>query len=492
MRTALAIILLLSNPLKAATYYVDWTTGNDANAGTATNTAWKTMPGMANWAGSWSTNAGDVFVFKTGETWPAACFPAGMYNSGTTITTNANWGTGANPVWDGEGAITSNGAQLTIGGSNQVVRGIKFYRNAASGVPRQGRCILIYPQVSNVIDRCVFEPYDSHVIVIAPSGEVPHADLYITDNDFSHAANSIEIGHSGTGSNPYKNLFITGNAFHDMTDMLVDGDHGDGIHLWSFLAGSYSNIVVANNSFYGMWKGGEAGTANTAQIYLVPVATDVLIYNNRLGYNDTNAPLNTTYMFSPGLMVLGGMTNVLVANNSIISTNYGGLEKGAKAGIQLTTVDNFRIYNNVIMGSYYGITRQSTNDVPGVNWFSDHNIFTSVAAKVNGPGGGQWAGWSLSLWQSTIGQDLNSLDTDPLFADFTAQPMDLRPLTNSPAIGAATNLNAYFTTDAAGLTRGTSWDIGAYEFDGSESEPPIISGRQARAASVNVGTLIVQ
>jgi hypothetical protein len=73
---------------------------------------------------------------------------------------------------------------------------------------------------------------------------------------------------------------------------------------------------------------------------------------------------------------------------------------------------------------------------------------------------------------------------DPLFVSAT----DFRLQASSSLIGVATNLNAFFTTDAAGTTRGTVWDIGAYEYEAA----PAPSGSTNTFGAVNIiGTLTI-
>src|SRR5262245_2456908 len=75
MKAKILLFLLLVPCCFATTYYIDYATGSDSNNGRATTTPWKRHPYMTGWAGSYTHVAGDVFIFKGGVTWPAACFP---------------------------------------------------------------------------------------------------------------------------------------------------------------------------------------------------------------------------------------------------------------------------------------------------------------------------------------------------------------------------------------------------------------------------------
>jgi hypothetical protein len=65
-----------------------------------------------------------------------------------------------------------------------------------------------------------------------------------------------------------------------------------------------------------------------------------------------------------------------------------------------------------------------------------------------------------AMW-TAYGREAHGLNgKEPLFVNPAA--LDFRLQTNSPAIGAGTNLSAYFTSDYEGNLRGPKWDIGAF------------------------------
>lgn len=107
---AASLLLLASSSLFGATYYVDATNGNDANAGTSTALAWKNLSrvnnGPLNNGGSYA--AGDSILFERGEQWIGQLAPLGSGSNGSPIIIDA-YGTGSLPLplLKGNGTVTS-------------------------------------------------------------------------------------------------------------------------------------------------------------------------------------------------------------------------------------------------------------------------------------------------------------------------------------------------------------------------------------------------
>jgi hypothetical protein len=77
MGLLLFIAIITASAARAATYYVDYTNGNDSNNGTSKATPWKHAPGMNGCSGacnSASLNAGDKVILKGCVTWPNSAF----------------------------------------------------------------------------------------------------------------------------------------------------------------------------------------------------------------------------------------------------------------------------------------------------------------------------------------------------------------------------------------------------------------------------------
>ena len=76
----LLAVLLFAATAHATTYYIDYASGSNSNAGTSKGAPWKSHPYMQQGAGcggathSYTHANGDRFIFKGGVSWPAACF----------------------------------------------------------------------------------------------------------------------------------------------------------------------------------------------------------------------------------------------------------------------------------------------------------------------------------------------------------------------------------------------------------------------------------
>jgi hypothetical protein len=114
----LAIWLVLLVPANAATYYVDYTSGSDGNAGTKLS-PWQNAPGMqtcSSLCASTTINAGDSIILKGGVTWPNASFMWSFPSSGTSgspiyIGVDQTWyigGTWSRPILNAGGTVIGN------------------------------------------------------------------------------------------------------------------------------------------------------------------------------------------------------------------------------------------------------------------------------------------------------------------------------------------------------------------------------------------------
>jgi hypothetical protein len=92
LRLLAVLFLSLTSVAHAATYYIDYVSGSDANSGTSKTAPWQRHPYMKGFAGKYYHSAGDHFIFKGGVTWPRAAFPMIIAGSGSSATANDYYG----------------------------------------------------------------------------------------------------------------------------------------------------------------------------------------------------------------------------------------------------------------------------------------------------------------------------------------------------------------------------------------------------------------
>lgn len=150
--------------------------------------------------------------------------------------------------------------------------------------------------------------------------------------------------------------------------------------------------------------------------------------------------------------------------NNFVMENYAGVYNGSTSRTD-STISNNSFYGNdfaiSLLGSgsnvyenniiYSGASQYAfTGTTPTVYSTSDYNLF--YGPVFNG------YPYQLSVWQGETGEDMNSLEGDPLFVSAT----DLHISAGSPAIDAGTTTAV--TDDIDGEARSGSYDIGADEY----------------------------
>ncbi|UXP33887.1 hypothetical protein N6H18_08005 [Reichenbachiella agarivorans] len=88
---------------EAATYYIDNTSGNDANSGLATNAAWQNLSKI----NQLQLQPGDSVLFKRGNKWAGTLRPQGSGALSAPIVIGA-YGEGEMPIIDGEGKMAAD------------------------------------------------------------------------------------------------------------------------------------------------------------------------------------------------------------------------------------------------------------------------------------------------------------------------------------------------------------------------------------------------
>ena len=107
---SLYALLFAATSSSATIYYVSESTGNDANGGTSTATAWQTIAHV----NTQTFQPGDSVLFKRGDVWNESLAPPSSGSAGNPITFDA-YGTGAAPNLTGYRAVPASAWVLVTG-----------------------------------------------------------------------------------------------------------------------------------------------------------------------------------------------------------------------------------------------------------------------------------------------------------------------------------------------------------------------------------------
>lgn len=184
-------------------------------------------------------------------------------------------------------------------------------------------------------------------------------------------------------------------------------------------------------------------------------AHDNIIRNNIIHHTGTNA--------GAAGIVIGGANQVLY-NNVIFSNNGHGID------IDYSGPATVQLYNNTIFGnSGYGVTI-------GIDSYTTNTMVKNNIIYQNSYG---------TVSDNGIGTQMaNNLFSDPGFVNASSENFHLAA-SSSPAVNAGVSMASIFTTDADGASRANGFDLGAYEFGGTSSKPPVM----ALAAPANLRLL---
>lgn len=421
------------------------------------------MPGFA---GSYTHSAGDVFVFKGGVTWPYTALPLTIGYSGSAgnvdyYGVDLSWysgGSWSRPIFDGGG--TKMGI-YAYSKSYFTLDNIEITNQGAD--PSTAESILITNAHDIEIKNMLINPLGYCGLHMADGATDNKANILIHDNTFSNALKNFFFDGertAGTISNFrfYNNHFagsaVTGwTSQHSNTIFLRGLNPGYGGR--AVRAGySFTGVYIYNNLFDGSWQYG-----NTAWIFLQRAASDVYIYNNVVGFDNTTDYMSNGSTMGNGIDVEYG-NNVNIYNNTISSAGEYTGETGFAFGIvvqYMAAGETATIKNNIIYKARLGI------GASGAGITSDYNLIYLRSGGFYGEchNGTNQTSWT--TWQS-LGCDTHGVNTDPLLTNATTTPFDISITSGSPAIEIGADLSAYFTTDYLGNTRQVPWVIGAYDY----------------------------
>ncbi len=337
----------------AKTYYIDFENGLDGHSGTSKASAWKLCPGMVGFDGSYRHHAGDRFVFKGGNVWPATVLPFKIRNSGEenapdTYTTDHAWFKGslwAKPVFTGQHSRT----QLLIADKKSffIINDLKLIDFGRAGIENGGKAIDINACANYAIKNCTIAPQAWIGLYLHSYSGSVEAGVLIDSNDISAAGQAIVVAVEAPNTQ-MRRVTISKNSIHDLSSQVVGTTHGDGIHTWNSVQDDHSqfisDLVIRDNRFFGDFSHGDAGSASmTSLIYLTDPGKRAVISGNVLSYSKTTR--------FASLIWVRYFDSVTVVNNTLVMDTAQG-DIGIIVG-QGDAGKKVVVKNNIFSGAKY-------------------------------------------------------------------------------------------------------------------------------------------
>jgi len=509
----------------SATYYVDYSSGNDANNGTSRSTPFKHCPGdsAATDNADITLSAGDTVIFKGGVTYTGT-------GSGALITINAS-GTSGNYItfrgntvaedWgSGKAAINCNNDfyHAFRGNSKDYIKIINFHItnqtqrggsiNTEGGIHADGsdqwliqNCYI--GAVNNYTNICVsptYTPRNRAIVLNGPLNNIEidscifYASAYqvrlykssyvdIHDCDFSGAATpgahdghgymstALTITRDSHHVNVYDNEFRDGWEYNNDSQPSPVCYGPDWLHIFGGSGGYCHDIIIERNIFYNDHE--FKYTTGTAMGFVEPSGgtVDEVTWRNNIFLNPQ--PSNGALYLKSGIDTMYVYNNLFVIYEHSISSGANGLSV-ANIGDDSVIKNNIFIYLDTSSTRGYLLKFSDTTFAGTV----DYNTYY----RPENPGRVvRWGNtpYSFSEWQNASlpvqGQDANGAYGNPYLVDLPADGDedncsggDYRLTTESTnEIDQGDTLSG-FSEDYLRIPRpqGSAWDIGPFEYQG--------------------------
>src|SRR4030042_1023388 len=477
------LVLLISSIVNATTYYVDSAGGNDANPGTSTSQAWKTLPKVA----SFTFQAGDDILFKRGGTFTGTDWYLRHGGTKSDPVIIGAYGTGEKPVFNSGvriicvaqnlGYITIQDVKLTNTGtgsaiffnggnlSNIIISRVEIFNSSQNG-------IYLAAIDTYLIEDCYLKDFDNSGFVIYGSSKNPPQTTAKTANSIADGqgadqdcftihkdstGNDVGPNHlliNNTGSNCGEQAFdlTSGNNItllncegynnddssiatgHDVTNVLIDKFYShDEKQMGIIITGPSFNIKVTNSIIYRagyhqITIGDSTGTGRPCE--------NIEIYNNVM----VHGPKSTNSIID----ISSGSHNIIFKNNIITSEQYAAPTRYVRYLSNRTpenTHSNFS--NNIWWRPDAGLTGDNRL------WYDQIN-----------------SAYRFPEWQARFP---NERFIDPKLVD--PANGDLHLQSTSPAIDTGVNLALNHDFEGNPRPNGAGYDIGAFEYV-SGTQPP--------------------
>ncbi|KRF05510.1 hypothetical protein ASG89_20495 [Paenibacillus sp. Soil766] len=507
MFLGIAIVAACFMPMAAPTtvhaagpiYYVDSIDGDDANAGTAPGSAWRTLSKV----NSNVFQPGDKILFKSDGVWTGTLSPQGSGIEGNPITIDM-YGTGRKPL------IAGAGAAAAVYFNNQEqweVKNLEITNDAQTKAVRRGIHVDgTSGGYSNprVFKHFLFENLEIHhvkgdvstdyahnggIIVWGTNWDYHVSDVVVRDSKI-YSVDSVGIYIYGAQKKFSSGFKVTNNVIHDVgadgafildtTNGLIENNvvydthiRASGYHvpLWVF---SNKDSVIQNNEVYNTAPGGDA------MAYDADYKSDGTIIQYNYSHNNAGG----------GFLVVNDGTVASNSNtNTTIRYNISQNDSGAVFNFS-GTPDTTYVYNNTVYLPKYS----NAKVVDYLNWggFAKNTFFYNNIIHNLGSGGYNFGNSTNNVFEHNVfyGNHPASEPADPY--KITADPMLASPgsggigkdtvigyqlLSTSPAIGAGKLISSNGGRDYFGnpVSAVDAPNIGAYQGPGLDPNnlPPL-------------------
>ena len=289
-------------------------------------------------------------------------------------------------------------------------------------------------------------------------------------------------------------VLLQGNSISNIQNQ-GNADYGHGIYLSGTNTGAVINgNTIFDNASIGIHVNGDAGEGGTGLVTNALIENN-LIYNN--GQNGINADglqsstieNNLIYNYADYGICLyqidagGPSINNVIVNNTIDS----GTSTGTDGAIRiLDSSTGNTMLNNILQDGSTIAYRIAADSISGT--VSNYNIVPNGAQVQSDDTG---ADEPFSQWQSSTGQDQNSLSATPAQLFVNPSANNYQELSTSPSIGAGTSTDAP-STDILGNPRPSrnGYDIGCYEYETSTPSAPAVTGLNPASGPAAGGTSV--
>ena len=502
----ICFFMMLSDVM-AATYYVDYSNGDDANNGTSTDSPWKTITKV----NASSFSAGDNILFKKGETWSEQLTIKYSGSSGNPIV-YSSYGSGSKPIIDGNntanyGIYASNKSYITIdgfnikkmkktgtsyaiyftGGTYNTVKNcdiseVYYVTNPNPGTTtweaQYGVGIQFIKCNGATISGNTIKDCGSSAILYGTQDNISLTNLCeIFNNEITNVNIGIRVTSGNTSGVSINNVKIHNNYIHDFNAYYYCTNwHRDGIHVWStsgLLETSVENVEIYNNFFDDTLN---TTVGSTAWLYIEYNCKNFKIHHNIFSHCPA---INSIRIKGQTPGTEGGHE---IYNNTI----YSILDSNNGTGLTVTYSDNIKVKNNIFYVQKFAYTFD-TYSATGVE------INNNLLYRVLGSGDiASINGFMTFAELNSAGYEAHGMISEPLFDGniFTGVGnTELFKLqSNSQAIDKGANLG--FTSDFAGnpIPQGGAPDIGAFEYQSGVAPPPPSPVPTINSTTINPST----